>query len=77
MQLTTALIGCGAMSRTWLPAIQKLYGLKVVGLAGIDIARAKQRAAGLTDAIVASTIEDLPAKAKPDLLFDIVGSAAQ
>jgi len=79
MSLTAALIGCGAMSRAWLTAIEKLDGLKVVGLADIEAARAKQRASEfrLTDAIVASTIEDLLAEAKPDLLFDVVVPAAR
>ena len=79
MQLTAALIGCGAMSRAWLSAIQKLEGLKVVGLADIDVARARQRATefGLNNAIVASTIDELLVEAKPDVLFDVVVPAAR
>jgi predicted dehydrogenase len=79
MQLKAALIGCGAMSRVWLEAAAKVDGLRLVGLADLDTARAQQRASefGLADAIITTSIEDLLSKANPDILFDVVVPAAR
>jgi predicted dehydrogenase len=67
------------MSRAWLEAAAKINDLEVVGLADLDISRAKGRASefGLTDAAIASEIGELLAETKPDLLFDVVVPAAR
>jgi predicted dehydrogenase len=72
--LRAALIGCGNMSRVWLESAAKIEDLEVVGLADLDTARARGRAAefGLADAIVTHDVQNLLAQAKPDLLFDVV-----
>lgn len=74
MALRAALIGCGAMSRTWLRCAAKLPGLEIVGLADVDIQHARACAAefSLADIVIADTVEALLAHAKPDVLFDVV-----
>jgi predicted dehydrogenase len=79
MRLRAALVGCGAMSRAWLEAAGRIDDLEIVGLADLDTGRARSRAAefDLSSAIVAATVEELLAKTKPDLLFDVVVPAAR
>jgi predicted dehydrogenase len=79
MRLRAALIGCGNMSRAWLKAAARIDGLEIVGLADLDATRAKKRASefGLREAVIAEDIDDLIARAKPDLLFDVVVPAAR
>src|SRR5579863_8963499 len=79
MPLRAALIGCGAMSRAWLEAAAKIDGLKVVGLADLDPARARGRAAefALPDAMVVSDVKTLLAETRPDILFDVVVPTAR
>ncbi len=74
MALRAALIGCGAMSRTWLRCAAMLPGLEIVGLADIDIARARALAAefALADAFITDNVEALLAQTKPDVVFDVV-----
>jgi predicted dehydrogenase len=73
------LIGCGAMSRAWLEAAKTIEGLEIVGLADInpDAARARAAEFGLTDVVIATSIEELIAEAKPDIVFDVVIPAAR
>ncbi|ODT16657.1 MAG: oxidoreductase [Kaistia sp. SCN 65-12] len=73
------LIGCGAMSRAWLEAAKTIEGLEIVGLADINADAARARAAefGLTDIVIATSIEELIAEAKPDIVFDVVIPAAR
>jgi len=68
------LIGCGAMSRAWLAAAKTIDNLEIVGLADINPAAAEARAAEfeLGDIVIATNIEELIAKAKPDVVFDVV-----
>ena len=79
MPLRAALVGCGAMSRAWLDAAAKIGDLEIVGLADLDLARAKSRADefALPEVVVAATVEELLAETKPDLLFDVVVPAAR
>jgi len=79
MSLRAALIGCGAMSRAWLQAAAKIDALEIVGLADLDTTRAEGRALefGLAEAVIADDIDSLLARAKPDLLFDVVVPAAR
>ena len=64
MRLRAALVGCGAMSRAWLEAAAKIDDLEIVGLADLDIARAKGRAAefDLNDASSPPIVETLLAE---------------
>jgi hypothetical protein len=79
MRLRAALVGCGAMSGAWLEAAGRIDDLKIVGLADLDIDRAKSRAAefDLPSAFVAASVEELLVQTKPDLLFDVVVPSAR
>jgi predicted dehydrogenase len=79
MELKAALVGCGAMSRAWLQAAAQIAGLRVVGLADLDVERAKGRAAefSLQDVVVAKDVHELLSRSHPDLLFDVVAPAAR
>jgi predicted dehydrogenase len=79
MRSRTVIAGCGAMSRAWLEAAAKIDDLEIVGLADLDINRAKSRAAefGLHGARVAERVDTLLATLEPDILFDIVVPSAR
>jgi predicted dehydrogenase len=79
MELKAALVGCGAMSRAWLQAAAKIPDLRIVGLADLDVERAKGRAAefSLQDVVVAKDVYELLSRSHPDLLFDVVAPAAR
>jgi len=79
MELRAALVGCGVMSRAWLRAAAKAPGLRVVGLADLDVERAKGRAAefSLNDVVIAKDVHELLSRCRPDLLFDVVVPAAR
>lgn len=79
MELKAALVGCGAMSRAWLQAAAKIPDLRIVGLADLDVERAKRRAAefSLQDLVVAADLDSLLSRSRPDLLFDVVVPAAR
>jgi predicted dehydrogenase len=72
--LTAVLAGCGAMSTVWLEAIQKVEGLELAGLVDIDLARAKDLATrfNLKNAVVGTSLKDVLASVKPDVVFDVV-----
>lgn len=73
------LIGCGAMSRAWFEGAKSIDGLEIVGVGDIDADRAAARAAefGLDHPVIASSVEDLLAATKPDILFDVVVPGAR
>jgi predicted dehydrogenase len=79
MELKAALVGCGAMSRAWLQAAAKIPDLRIVGLADLDVERAKRRAAefSLQGVVVAEDVHQLLSRSRPDLLFDVVVPAAR
>ena len=79
MELKAALVGCGAMSRAWLQAAAKIPDLRIVGLADLDVGRAKGRAAefSLQDVVFAKDLDELLSHSHPDLLFDVVVPAAR
>jgi len=68
------LVGCGAMSRTWLEAARQIEGIAIVGLADIDRSRAEQRAREfhLDGAAIGTSLSELLAVTKPDVVFDVV-----
>ena len=77
--LRAVLVGCGAMSRAWLEAARRIDGLEIVGLVDLDIDRARARASeyGLPNAVVGKDAEEVLARTKPDLVFDVVVPAAR
>jgi len=79
MELKAALVGCGAMSRAWLQAAAQIADLRIVGLADLDLERAKGRVAefSLQDAVLAKDVHELLSRSHPDLLFDVVAPAAR
>ena len=74
MALRAALVGCGAMSQTWLDAAAQIDDLEIVGLADLDLARVQAVAVrhGLRDAVHSSDVAELVAQTKPDMVFDLV-----
>jgi len=67
------------MSRAWLQAATRIPDLRIVGLADLDVERAKARAAefSLKDLLVAGDVHALIAESRPDLLFDVVVPSAR
>jgi predicted dehydrogenase len=79
MTLKAALVGCGAMSQTWLTAAAQIDGLEIVGLADLDSSRVHTVAArhGLSHAVTSTNVQDLLARTAPDILFDLVVPSAR
>src|ERR1700691_2338545 len=79
MALRAALVGLSGMSRAWLQAATRIPDLRIVGLADLDVERAKARAAefSLKDLLVAGDVHALIAESRPDLLFDVVVLSAR
>ena len=71
--LTAVLAGCGAMSTVWLETIQKIEGLKLVGLVDVDRDRTQQCAQrfNLHDVIVGTSLNDVLVSTKPNMVFDV------
>ena len=71
--LRAIVIGCGAMSAAWLRAAVEIDGLKIVGLADLDLERAAARAAEFQlNVPVSADPLGLIERLAPDLVFDIV-----
>jgi predicted dehydrogenase len=79
MTMKAVLVGCGAMSQTWLGAVAQIDGLAIVGLADLDLSRAQAVATrhGLSDVIFASDLGELLDRTRPDMVFDLVVPAAR
>ena len=79
MELKAALVGCGAMSRAWLRAAAKIPDLRIVGLADLDVERAKGAPPNFRCRTSSSpkTFTTLLSRSHPDLLFDVVVPAAR
>ena len=79
MTLGAVLVGCGAMSQTWLDAVAQLDGVRVLGLADLNLARAEGVAArhDLRDVATATDVPELLARTRPDIVFDLVVPAAR
>jgi len=79
MTLKAVLVGCGAMSQTWLGAAAQVEGLSVVGLADLDLTRVEGVVArhGLSDVARASSLDQLLERTQPDIVFDLVVPAAR
>lgn len=73
------LVGCGAMSKTWLEAARAVDKLSIVGLVDVDLSRAQARAAEfrLDAAVVGDSLEAVLQETRPDAVFDIVVPAAR
>ncbi len=75
--LNAVLVGCGAMSKGWLEALTTRPSLRdrvaIVGLVDIDQAAAEQRRAefSLSGAAVGTNLENMLARTRPDLVFDV------
>jgi predicted dehydrogenase len=76
MTFRAVLVGCGAMSKGWLSALdgELLKGkVDIVGLVDIDRGTAETRAAefGLSGAVIGVDLDAVLAQTKPDLVFDV------
>ena len=79
MTLRAVLVGCGAMSSTWLDALKQIDGLELVGLADLDLERANAVAARhhLQGVVSGTDVGSLLELTHPDILFDLVVPAAR
>jgi predicted dehydrogenase len=81
MPKTVVMVGCGAMARGWLKAIAETPDLKsrisIVGFVDLGGKAAENLALefGFTGAATGTNLDDMLAKTRPDLLFDIVPPA--
>lgn len=69
---TAVLVGCGGISKTWLNALKKFDDVVVTGLVDLNPAAAEERKKDfeLTEAAVSTSLEDLLARTKADIVFD-------
>ena len=69
---TAVLIGCGAISRAWLKAIQTMPDVKIVGFVDLYPQVAQERAAefGWTEALIGSDLAAMLEATRPDCVFD-------
>jgi predicted dehydrogenase len=72
--VNAVLVGCGAMSKTWLEAAAETAGLTITGLVDIDERRASARAGefGLRDAIIGTDLDAVLGRAPAEIVFDVV-----
>ena len=66
------LVGCGGITGAWLDACAAMKDLEIVGLADLEESRARERAEQfkLENAEIASGVEALLERTKPDVVFD-------
>jgi len=66
------LVGCGAISQTWLEALKLIPEVELVGLVDLNEAQARSRAAefGLTHLPTGSDLKTLLQDTAPDAVFD-------
>lgn len=71
-KLRVVLVGCGSISRTWLPAIKDIDDVEIVGLVDIneDAARQRKEDAELTEARTETDLENALRTLRPDVVFD-------
>lgn len=69
--MKSLLVGCGGISETWLKAIETIPEIHLVGLLDLDENLAKARAEQFAlDVRVGSSLPDMLAELKPELVFD-------
>jgi predicted dehydrogenase len=73
------LVGCGAMSKAWLEAADRIDGLSIVGLVDLDLDRARSRAAEfrLDRAAIGASLDTMLESRRADVVFDVVVPAAR
>lgn len=71
--MRAVLVGCGAMSKAWLDALQKVEDVTIDGLVDLDTSRAEARANefDLNGVAVGSDLGAVLDETKPDVVFDV------
>ncbi len=66
------LVGCGGITRSWLPPIQAMGSVEIVGLVDIvlDNARARAQEYGLEGALIGDDLEAVLDQTRPDVVFN-------
>lgn len=66
------LVGCGGITKAWLPPIQAMDSVEMVGLVDIvlDNARARAQEYVLEDALISDDLETVLAQTRPDVVFN-------
>ena len=70
--LRAVLVGCGAISETWLREIRRMAAVSLVGLVDLDeaAAAARRQEFGCTDATIGSDLAAVLDRVRPDIVFD-------
>lgn len=69
--MNAVLVGCGSISQAWLKALSVIKDVTLVGLVDLDESLAKARAEQFKlDLQTSSSLADMLAELKPDLVFD-------
>ena len=71
--MRAVMVGCGAMSKAWLGALQQIEDVTIKGLVDLDTARAETRASefGLNGVAVGSDFDAVLDETRPDIVFDV------
>jgi len=71
-KLRAVLVGCGAISRTWLDAIKGISSLEIVALVDLNLEAARGRAEGygLHETWVSTDLKATLEEIQPDVVFD-------
>lgn len=77
--LHVVLVGCGAMSKTWLEAARQSPEIRIAGLVDLDADRARQRAREyeLAGVAIGTDLDVILDQTKADAVFDVVVPAAR
>lgn len=77
--MNVVLVGCGAMSKTWLDAAREVPEIAVVGLVDLDADRAKARAREykLDGVATGTNLDAILDQTRPHAVFDVVVPAAR
>jgi len=70
--IKTVLVGCGAISRSWLGAVRELKGIEITGLVDInaDSAMIRKHEYGLDKAVIGTDLKVMLRTVKPEVVFD-------
>jgi predicted dehydrogenase len=71
-KMRAVLVGCGGITRAWLPPIQAMGSVEIVGLVDIVLENARARAQefALEGALIGDDLDAMLAQTKPEVVFN-------